>query len=51
MVAISKLKYKKAPGLDNIANTMIKQIQIVLLPCLSKLFNSYLTHGKYPVMG
>jgi hypothetical protein len=38
--AISKLKNKKAPGLDNISNTMIKQSQTVLLPCLSKLFNS-----------
>ena len=46
--AISKLKNKKAPGLDNISNTMIKQSQTVLLPCLSKLFNSCLSHGKYP---
>ena len=38
--AISKLKNKKASGLDNISNTMIKQSQTVLLPCLSKLFNS-----------
>ena len=30
--AISKLKNKKAPGLDNISNTMIKQSQTVLLP-------------------
>jgi hypothetical protein len=27
---------------------MIKQSQTVLLPCLSKLFNSFLSHGKYP---
>jgi hypothetical protein len=46
--AMSKLKNKKAPGLDNISNTTIKQSQTVLLPCLSKSFNSCLSHGKYP---
>jgi hypothetical protein len=46
--AISKLKNKKAPGLDNISNTTIKQSRQVLLPCLSKSFNSCLSHGKYP---
>ena len=46
--AILKLKCDKSPGMDNISNYMLKHSQTVILPCLSKIFNSCLSYGKYP---
>ena len=41
--AISKLKYNKSPGLDNLSNNMLKSGQLVLLHSLQKLFNACFT--------
>ena len=46
--AISKLKNKKAVGLDNISNEMMKTGLHVLMPCIHKMFNVILSSGKYP---
>ena len=46
--AISKLKYNKSPGLDNISNNLLKCGQQILLPSLHKLFNACLSSGNYP---
>ena len=46
--AIRTLKQGKSPGLDHISNNMLKCGQLVLLPCIHKLFNNCLTHGIYP---
>ena len=46
--SIKLLKNKKAQGIDNILNEMIKYSQNVLLPIYAKLFNSILCEGIYP---
>ena len=46
--AISKLKNKKAIGLDSISNEMFKAAQSSLGSCLLKLFNACLSSGQYP---
>ena len=46
--AISKLKNKKSCGLDGIKNEMLKSGQTYLIPCIVKLFNSFLSKGVYP---
>ena len=46
--AISKLKNKKAVGLDSISNEMLKAAQTSLGSCLLKLFNACLSSGQYP---
>ena len=48
IIAISKLKNKKAQGPDKIRNEMLKYSQHILLPCLVKVFNSVLQSGTYP---
>lgn len=45
--AISKLKYGKSSGLDNISTNMLKCAQNELLPSIEKLFNSCLSNGNY----
>jgi hypothetical protein len=46
--SIKALKNKKAPGLDQISNEMIKYSQHVMLPLLHKLFKLVLKSGCYP---
>ena len=48
ITAISKLKWNKSPGLDNITNNMIKCSQSILVGCFKKIFNSCLSNGIYP---
>ena len=48
MKSIKKLKNKKASGLDNVSNEMIKYSQHAMLPVLTKLFNNLLLSGTYP---
>lgn len=46
--AISKLKYNKSPGLDNLSNNMLKSGQTMLVPSIVKLFNASFSSGCYP---
>ena len=48
LYCITKLKNRKATGLDIISNKMIKYSQHAMLPGLIKLFNMILSSGKYP---
>ena len=45
---ISKLKLKKASGMDCILNEMIKHGRYYLMPSLEKLFNDILDSGTFP---
>ena len=45
---ISKLKYKKASGMDSILNEMIKHGRYYLIPSLEKMFNDILNSGTFP---
>ena len=45
---ISKLKLKKASGMDSILNEMIKHGRYYLMPSLEKLFNDILDSGTFP---
>ena len=45
---ISKLKYKKAPGMESILNEMIKHGRYYLMPSLEKMFNDILNSGTFP---
>ena len=45
---ISKLKMKKATGLDGIHNEMLKHGRFYLVPLLHKLFNNIFSSGIFP---
>ena len=44
---MSKLKLKKASGMDSILNEMIKHGRYYLMPSLEKLFNDILDSGTF----
>jgi len=48
MIKISKLKSKKAPGMDTLLNEMIKHGRYYLIPSLETLFNDIFETGTFP---
>jgi hypothetical protein len=46
--AVQRIRPKKAPGIDGIANELLKSLSRDLSPVLSKLFNSILIKSKFP---
>ena len=46
--AILLLKNNKSPGTDGIINEFLKAGKEILLPCITKLFNSIFNSGIYP---
>ena len=49
--SIKYLKTKKAPGLDNITNEMIKCSDRNMMEHLQTLFNKIMVSGYYPILG
>ena len=45
---ISKMKNKKAEGIDKIANEVLKYVPENVLVILLKIFNGFLANGKIP---
>lgn len=44
----SNLKNNKAPGIDNIHNTVLKNMSPSFFEALAKIFNSFITKGIFP---
>ena len=49
--SIKYMKTKKAPGLDNITNEMIKCSDRNMMEHLQTLFNKIMVSGYYPILG
>ena len=45
---IKELPSGKSPGIDGILNKIIKNAKLILVPLLTRLFNTILETGQYP---